>query len=116
MATRIQPPAASDQKSPRKRPLQQRAIATVEAIVEASAHILEKDGFEHYSTNAIAERAGVSIGSLYQYFPSKDAITRALIAREMRSLIDGRSLVEGCWPAETPLQPRLTLSPRSGEV
>jgi AcrR family transcriptional regulator len=88
MATRIQPPAASDQKSPRKRPLQQRAIATVEAIVEASAHILEKDGFAHYSTNAIAERAGVSIGSLYQYFPSKDAITRALIARETRLLID----------------------------
>jgi len=88
MATRIPPPAASDHKSPRKLPSQQRAIATVEAIVEAAAHILEKGGFEAYSTNAVAERAGVSIGSLYQYFPNKDAITRALIARETQLLVD----------------------------
>jgi AcrR family transcriptional regulator len=73
---------------PRKRPLQSRAVATVVAIIEAAAHILEKDGLAGYSTNAIAERAGVSIGSLYQYFPNKNAITRALIARESRSLLD----------------------------
>ncbi|HEY1856325.1 TetR/AcrR family transcriptional regulator [Acidocella sp.] len=63
------------------------------ATVEAAAHILEQGGFDHYSTNAIAERAGVSIGSLYQYFPNKDAITRALIARETRLLVEAVAAV-----------------------
>jgi AcrR family transcriptional regulator len=57
-------------------------------MLEAAAHILERDGLDGYSTNAIAERAGVSIGSLYQYFPGKAAITRALILREMTVLRD----------------------------
>lgn len=52
---------------PRKRPRQARSVATFEAILEAAARILE------INTNAVAELAGVSIGSLYQYFPSKDA-------------------------------------------
>jgi AcrR family transcriptional regulator len=68
--------------NPRKQPRQQRAEATVSAIVEAAACILETHGIEGYTTNAIAERAGASIGSLYQYFPNKTALTRALIARE----------------------------------
>ncbi|MFM7403411.1 MAG: TetR/AcrR family transcriptional regulator [Erythrobacter sp.] len=69
---------------PRKRPSQQRATATVEAILEAAARILEEQGLGGYNTNAIAERAGVSIGSLYQYFPNKDALTAALIDRSLR--------------------------------
>ena len=73
---------------PRKTPRQSRATDTVAAIVEGAAHILERDGFAGYTTNAIAERAGVSIGSLYQYFPSKDAITTALIERELITLVD----------------------------
>ena len=64
---------------PRKAPAQARSTATVAAILEAAARILETDGLAGYSTNAIARRAGVSVGSLYQYFPGKDAITRALI-------------------------------------
>lgn len=88
MPTRLSDPIPVSVALPRKRPLQSRAVATVAAIIEAAAHILEKDGLDGYSTNAIAERAGVSIGSLYQYFPNKDAITRALIARESRSLLD----------------------------
>ena len=50
--------------------------------MEAAARILEERGLEGYTTNAVAERAGFSIGSLYQYFPNKDAITIALIQRE----------------------------------
>lgn len=73
---------------PRKSPLQSRARVTVEAILEGAAHILERDGVAGYNTNAVAERAGVSIGSLYQYFPNKDALTAALVDRETRLLID----------------------------
>jgi len=74
--------------APRKAPSQSRARVTVEAILEGAAHILERDGVAGYTTNAVAERAGVSIGSLYQYFPNKDALTAALIDRETRLLLD----------------------------
>jgi len=72
---------------PRKLPAQSRSAATVNAVLEAAARILERHGFEGYTTNAVAERAGVSIGSLYQYFPSKDAVTVALIEREAAGLL-----------------------------
>jgi AcrR family transcriptional regulator len=72
---------------PRKTPRQARSAVTVDAILEAAARILETSGFKAYTTNAVAERAGVSIGSLYQYFPSRDAVTRALIEREMTILL-----------------------------
>jgi AcrR family transcriptional regulator len=71
----------------RKKPLQSRSTVTVEAIVEAAARILEGAGPAGYNTNAIGELAGVSIGSLYQYFPNKDSITRALMERERRALV-----------------------------
>lgn len=67
---------------PRKRPSQKRAEVTCEAVVEAAAHILESEGASGLTTNKIAERAGVSIGSLYQYFPNKEAIVIALAKRE----------------------------------
>lgn len=57
-------------------------MRTVDAIVEAAARVLEEVGLDAYNTNAIAQRAGTSIGSLYQYFSGKDAITVALIKRE----------------------------------
>lgn len=72
---------------PRKTARQMRATKTVEAIVEGAARILETVGLEGYTTNAVAARAGVSIGSLYQYFPNKDAITLALIERESALLL-----------------------------
>jgi len=68
----------------RKTPRQIRAQATVEAILEASAHILVDFGHGALTTNKIAERAGVSIGSLYQYFPNKEAVMTELI-RHKRS-------------------------------
>ncbi|MGV2454619.1 TetR/AcrR family transcriptional regulator [Acinetobacter seifertii] len=71
---------------PRKRPRQARSMATFEAILEAAARILESLGFAGFNTNAVAELAGVSIGSLYQYFPSKDALIVELIRRERAKL------------------------------
>lgn len=72
---------------PRKRPRQARAAATVDAIVEAAARILETKGLEALNTNAVAEAAGVSIGSLYQYFPAKTAIVAELIRRKRGALL-----------------------------
>ncbi|MDR7267887.1 AcrR family transcriptional regulator [Pelomonas saccharophila] len=73
---------------PRKQPTQPRAIETVACILEAAAQILEAQGFEAFNTNAVAERAGVSIGSLYQYFPGKDALLIALMEREKQRFRD----------------------------
>lgn len=69
------------QVSPRKAPRQSRSLATVKAILDATARILVERGFAAVTTNAVAERAGVSVGSLYQYFPNKDALITALHAR-----------------------------------
>ena len=65
----------------RKAPSQDRSKATVEAILEATARVLLRDGYDRASTNRIAKAAGVSVGSLYQYFPSKEALAGALIDR-----------------------------------
>jgi AcrR family transcriptional regulator len=73
--------------TPRKMPVQKRSAETVAAIVEAAARILEGNGFEGFNTNAVAEKAGVSIGSLYQYFPGKNALLRAIIERETAPLL-----------------------------
>ncbi len=76
---------------PRKLPKQARSKATVDAILTAAARILVRDGFDKASTNRIAEVAGVSIGSLYQYFPSKDAIVAALMQRHVDDTIESVS-------------------------
>nr|WP_207419840.1 TetR/AcrR family transcriptional regulator [Roseomonas haemaphysalidis] len=78
-----------DQRTrPRKQPRQARAQHTVNAIIEASARILEEQGHGGFTTNAVAELAGASIGTLYQYFPDKDALLGALIARETSRLVE----------------------------
>lgn len=68
---------------PRKLPRQERARVTFEALVEACAQLLARDGYAGLTTNAIAERAGVSVGTLYQFFPNKDAVLAALIRRRL---------------------------------
>ena len=72
---------------PRKIATQERSRATVDHLVEATARILVKDGFDKASTNRIAEVAGVSIGSLYQYFPGKEALVAAVIERHQRQIM-----------------------------
>jgi AcrR family transcriptional regulator len=69
--------------TPRKDPKQERSRATVDAILEATAHVLVEVGYERASTNRIARVAGVSIGSLYQYFPGKEALVAALVERHV---------------------------------
>jgi AcrR family transcriptional regulator len=71
----------------RKRPTQARAQETVDAILAATAKVIVKDGYDRASTNRIAETAGVSIGSLYQYFPSKEALVFALIEGHMARML-----------------------------
>jgi AcrR family transcriptional regulator len=69
----------TEQLRPRKRPLQARSQRTVETVLKAAAQVFARRGYAGATTNHIAERAGVSIGSLYEYFPSKDAILVALM-------------------------------------
>jgi AcrR family transcriptional regulator len=72
-------PRRADQLRPRKRPVQARSQRTVEAVLKAAAQVFARRGYAGATTNHIAERAGVSIGSLYEYFPSKDALLVALM-------------------------------------
>jgi len=72
--------------TPRKRPRQARSKATVDTILDATTRVLVKQGFDGLSTNAVASSAGVSIGSLYQYFPNKEALVLALIERHMEEM------------------------------
>lgn len=65
--------------TPRKKPTQSRGRSTVDFIIEATKKIIINEGYEHATTNHIAEVTGVSVGSLYQYFPNKEAIVLALI-------------------------------------
>jgi len=68
---------------PRKAPRQARSRLTVEALLDAAAQVFERHGYAAGTTNRIAERAGVSIGSLYQYYPNKDAILVALVEQHL---------------------------------
>ncbi len=74
--------------TPRKIPVQARSRATVDAIMQAAAYILTKVGWQGFTTNAIAERAGVNIGSLYQFFPNKEAVIAEL---QRRHAVETRS-------------------------
>jgi len=79
--------------APRKEPSQERSRVTYEAIVAATARVLVKDGYDALSTNRVAREAGVSVGSLYQYFPGKEALVAAVMeqhAARMQAHIEER--------------------------
>jgi len=81
--------------TPRKAPRQARSRATVDAILDAAARVLVERGYAATTTNAVAEVAGVSVGSLYQYFPNKDSLIAALHdrhGRQMSALLDAALL------------------------
>lgn len=73
--------------TPRKSASQERSKATVDALLAATARVLVKEGYDRASTNKVAEAAGVSIGSLYQYFPSKEALVAAVIERHIGQMM-----------------------------
>lgn len=80
---------------PRKAPTQRRSTDTVDAIVEAAIRILRAEGYAALNTRRVAEVAGVSVGSLYQYFPNRESIVAELVKRRMdmlMSAIDGAQL------------------------
>jgi AcrR family transcriptional regulator len=79
---------------PRKQPRQRRSRETVNAILRAAAQVFSARGYAATTTNHIAARAGVSIGSLYEYYPSKDALLLALLEEH---LAEGEAILNEVW-------------------
>ena len=79
----------------RNQPKQSRSRATVSAILEATIRVLDQEGYEAATTTRVAEVAGVSIGTLYQYFSNRDAILDALQDREFERAMDMMQRVLG---------------------
>jgi AcrR family transcriptional regulator len=73
----------------RKTPEQDRSRATVETLLDAAARILVREGYDAFNTNRVAETAGVSVGSLYQYFPNKDSLIGELMRRHTVAIENG---------------------------
>lgn len=73
---------------PRKQPHQARAQATLDAIFEATIQVLLAEGLQRLTTLRVAERAGVSVGTLYQYYPHKQALLYAVLQRHLRSVVE----------------------------
>lgn len=85
------PPTTQPASHPRKTPVQARSTATVDAILEATIQVLLTLGKERLTTTAVAHRAGVSVGTLYQYFPNKRALLQASLKRHMNEI--GQSIL-----------------------
>jgi AcrR family transcriptional regulator len=101
---RISAVSTHDRQRPdRRKPQQERARLTAGSVLDAAVKVLVREGIEALTTNRIAEVAGVSIGSVYQYFPDKHAIFEALRERhadEMRQLVDDTLLAHQTAPLE----------------
>src|ERR1700712_5188769 len=99
--------------NPRKHAAQERSRATVDALVEATARILVREGFDKASTNRIAEVAGVSVGSLYQYYPGREALVAAVIDRHNQQIMQvvGDTLAQiGTLPIEQAIRSLVTVA------
>jgi len=92
--------------TPRKTPVQARSTASVEAILQATAQVLEECGKQKLTTTRVAARAGVSVGTLYQYFPNKSSLLQAALRRHLQGVADAVERVceeqKGC-----PLRPMM---------
>lgn len=82
------PAATTPALQPRKKPVQARSEATVEAILEAAIQVLVAVGKERLTTTLVAQRAGVSVGTLYQYFPNKSSLLQAALKRHMAEVAE----------------------------
>jgi len=82
---KIPPPEAL---KPRKTPIQARSAATVDAIAKAAIQVLLSDGGHRLTTTRVAERAGVSVGTMYQYFPHKQALLYAVVQQHMAEYVE----------------------------
>jgi AcrR family transcriptional regulator len=87
--------------SPRKSPSQERSRLTVERILDAAARIFHEQGYAGATTNDIADEAGLSIGSLYQYFPNKDALLAALTKRHITTTTSSLAAMIGKLPEDS---------------
>lgn len=72
--------------TPRKAPVQARSAATIEALHVAAIQVLTREGLSRCTTTRIAERAGMSVGSLYQYYPNRDALLAAVLERHLEGI------------------------------
>jgi AcrR family transcriptional regulator len=82
------PPPSATLLAPRKSPIQARSAASVDAILEATLQVLLQVGKERLTTTRVALRAGVSVGTLYQYFPNKSSLLQAALKRHMTSVVE----------------------------
>ncbi|MCW5644779.1 MAG: TetR/AcrR family transcriptional regulator [Rhodoferax sp.] len=74
--------------APRRNPSQSRSQVTVDAVLEATMQVLVKDGIRRLTTTRVAERAGVSVGTLYQYYPNKQSLLFAVLKRHLQRVTD----------------------------
>lgn len=103
----------ADALRPRKQPRQARSRDTVAAILRAAAQVFAARGYAAATTNHIAARAGVSIGSLYEYFPSKDAL---LVALTDAHIGEGEAILAAVWDGIGPRDPVATVVRRFAQA
>jgi AcrR family transcriptional regulator len=94
------------EQAPRSRPQQARSRDKLGRILTATAELLEELSYDDLGTRLIAERAGVSVGSLYRFFPDKDSIVRALL---LGWLDDFAGILDRAWSGEIPARPGLLI-------